>query len=212
LMIISRNIRAKNKSKILGVINVLKNWKVQEIGGAVALLICGLVLLLMPELTLVTIANVIGILVIMIGAFFLIGYFLRKELAAGNNDLIKGLVIVCIGIFICVKSELVVSVLPVVLGIGVVLSGILKLQHAFDLKRMGFDTWVRIGLTAVVNIFIGLIVILNPFSTVAWLMRLVGIGFLFSGVTDLITTIYVSKKASEYYVDGKAEETDEEIK
>ena len=185
---------------------MLKNWKVQEIGGAVALLICGLVLLLMPELTLVTIANVIGILVIMIGAFFLIGYFLRKELAAGNNDLIKGLVIVCIGIFICVKSELVVSVLPVVL------SGILKLQHAFDLKRMGFDTWVRIGLTAAVNIFIGLIVILNPFSTVAWLMRLVGIGFLFSGVTDLITTIYVSKKASEYYVDGKAEETDEEIK
>ena len=140
------------------------------------------------------------------------GYFLRKELAAGNNDLIKGLVIVCIGIFICVKSELVVSVLPVVLGIGVVLSGILKLQHAFDLKRMGFDTWVRIGLTSAVNIFIGLIVILNPFSTVAWLMRLVGIGFLFSGVTDLITTIYVSKKASEYYVDGKAEETDEEIK
>ena len=119
---------------------MLKNWKVQEIGGAVALLICGLVLLLMPELTLVTIANVIGILVIIIGAFFLIGYFLRKELAAGNNDLIKGLVIVCIGIFICVKSELVVSVLPVVLGIGVVLSGILKLQHAFDLKRMGFDT------------------------------------------------------------------------
>ena len=191
---------------------MLKNWKVQEIGGAVTLLICGLVLLLMPELTLVTIANVIGILVIMIGAFFLIGYFLRKELAAGNNDLIKGLVIVCIGIFICVKSELVVSVLPVVLGIGVVLSGILKLQHAFDLKRMGFDTWVRIGLASAVNIFIGLIVILNPFSTVAWLMRLVGIGFLFSGVTDLITTIYVSKKASEYYVDGKAEETDEEIK
>ena len=96
---------------------MLKNWKVQEIGGAVALLICGLVLLLMPELTLVTIANVIGILVFIIGAFFLIGYFLRKELAAGNNDLIKGLVIVCIGIFICMKSELVVSVLPVVLGI-----------------------------------------------------------------------------------------------
>ena len=43
---------------------MLKNWKVQEIGGAVALLICGLVLLLMPELTLVTIANVIGILAV----------------------------------------------------------------------------------------------------------------------------------------------------
>ena len=98
------------------------------------------------------------------------------------------------------------SILPVVLGIGVVLSGILKLQHAFDLKRMGFGTWVRIAITAAINVFIGLIVILNPFSTAAWLMRLVGIAFIFSGVTDLVTTIYVSRKASEYYVDGKAEE------
>lgn len=185
---------------------MLKNWKLQEVGGAVTLLICGLVLLLIPELTLVTIANVIGIFVIVIGAFFLVSYFMRKELAAGNNDLIKGLVIVFVGVFICVKSELVVSILPVVLGIGVVLSGILKLQHAFDLKRMGFDTWVRIAITAVINVFIGLIVILNPFSTAAWLMRLVGIAFIFSGVTDLVTTIYVSRKASEYYVDGKAEE------
>lgn len=183
---------------------MLKSWKLQEVGGAVTLLICGLVLLLMPELTLVTIANVIGIFVIVIGAFFLVSYFMRKELAAGNNDLIKGLVIVFVGIFICVKSELVVSILPVVLGIGVVLSGILKLQHAFDLKRMGFGTWIRIAITAAINVFIGLIVILNPFSTAAWLMRLVGIAFIFSGVTDLVTTIYVSRKASEYYVDGKA--------
>ena len=65
---------------------MLKNWKLQEVGGAVTLLICGLVLLLMPELTLVTIANVIGIFVIVIGAFFLVSYFMRKELAAGNND------------------------------------------------------------------------------------------------------------------------------
>ena len=176
---------------------MLKNWKVQEIGGAVALLICGLVLLLMPELTLVTIANVIGILVIIIGAFFLIGYFLRKELAAGNNDLIKGLVIVCIGIFICVKSELVVSVLPVVLGIGVVLSGILKLQHAFDLKRMGFDTWVRIGLTSAVNIFIGLIVILNPFSTAEFIMIFAGATMIAEGITDIICVIFILRKVRE---------------
>lgn len=58
---------------------MLKNWKLQEVGGAVTLLICGLVLLLMPELTLVTIANVIGIFVIVIGAFFLVSYFMRKN-------------------------------------------------------------------------------------------------------------------------------------
>ena len=114
--------------------------------------------------------------------------------------------------FICVKSELVVSVLPVVLGIGVVLSGILKLQHAFDLKRMGFDTWVRIGLTSAVNIFIGLIVILNPVFNRGMADASCGHRIPFQRCDRPLTTIYVSKKASEYYVDGKAEETDEEIK
>ncbi len=183
-----------------------KKWKWQEISSALLMVIAGFVLLFMPELTLRTIANVVGIIIIAIGAIFLISYFLRRNLPAGNYDLVRGLVIAGAGVFICVKSELVVSVLPVLLGIGVVVSGILKLQHALDLKKMGYATWVRIGITAAVGIFIGLLVIMNPFSTVAWLMRFIGIGFIFSGVTDLMTTMYVSKKASEYYVDGEAEE------
>lgn len=184
----------------------MKRWKLQETGSALLMVIAGLILLFMPELTLMTIANLIGFIVIIIGAIFLISYMGRKQLAAGNYDLVKGLIIVCVGIFICVKSELVVSVLPVILGIGVAVSGILKLQHALDLRRMGYSTWIRIGVTAAISIFIGLLVIMNPFSTVAWLMRFVGIGLVYSGVTDLITTVYVSKKASEYYVDGEAEE------
>lgn len=183
-----------------------KKWKWQEISSALLMVVAGLVLLFMPELTLKTIANVVGIIIMMIGAVFLISYFVRRSLDSGNYDLVKGLIIVGAGIFICVKSELVVSVLPVLLGIGVVVSGILKLQHALDLRKMGYDTWMRIGITAAISIFIGLLVIMNPFSTVAWLMRFIGIGFIFSGVTDLITTIYVSKKASEYYVEGSAKE------
>lgn len=58
---------------------MLKSWKLQEVGGAVTLLICGLVLLLMPELTLVTIANVIGIFVIVIGCLFLSQLFYEKK-------------------------------------------------------------------------------------------------------------------------------------
>jgi hypothetical protein len=37
-------------------------------------------------------------------------------------------------------------------------------------------------------------------------MRIVGAGLIFSGLTDVITAIYVAKKADAYYVDGEAEE------
>lgn len=185
---------------------MLKKWKFQEITSALLLLVGGLILLLVPELTLVTIANAVGIILILIGAIFIISYVCRKQMAAGNYDLVKGLVTAGIGLFICVRSEAVISILPVLLGIGVVVSGILKLQHGFDLKRMGVSAWTKVMVTAAVNILIGLIVILNPFSTVALLMRLIGAGLIFSGLTDMITTIYVSKKASEYYVDGEAKE------
>lgn len=183
-----------------------EKWKFQEMSSALLLVIGGLILLLMPKLTLEMIANVAGAIVIIIGVIFIITYLGRKQMSAGNYDLVKGLIILGIGIFICVKSELVISILPVLMGIGVVISGIIKLQHALDLRRMGADAWVKFGITAVINIFIGLIVIMNPFGTVALLMRVIGASLIFSGVTDLVTAVYVSKKASEYYVDGKAEE------
>ncbi|MFQ9389855.1 MAG: AI-2E family transporter [Coprococcus sp.] len=78
------NIRAKNKSKILGVIKVLKNWKVPgdwRCSGPADLRACFIVDA--GAGTLVTIANVIGILVIIIGAFFLIGYF-REGTGSGQ--------------------------------------------------------------------------------------------------------------------------------
>lgn len=185
---------------------MLKQWKFQEISSGLLLTAGGLILLFVPELTLVTIANAVGIVLIIIGAIFIFSYICRKQMAAGNNDLVKGIVTAGIGLFICVRSEAVISILPVLLGVGVVVSGILKLQHAFDLRRMAVSAWTKVMITAAINILIGLIVILNPFSTVAFLMRLIGVGLIFSGLTDVITTIYVSKKASEYYVDGEAEE------
>lgn len=185
---------------------MLKKWKLQECGSGLLLLLCGLILLLNPELTLTAIANLVGGIVIVIGAIYLICFVGRRNAAGGSYDLIKGLIIVAAGIFICVRSAVVVSILPVIMGIGMMISGLLKLQHGLALRRMGFSTWKRIGITAIINILIGLLVVLNPFSTAAWLMRVIGIGFIFSGVTDLITTLYVSKKESEYYVDGKAEE------
>lgn len=185
---------------------MLKKWKLQEIASGLLLTLGGLILLLMPELTLKAIANAVGIILIVIGVIFIISYICRKQLAAGNYDLVKGIVTIGVGLFICMRSELVISILPVLLGIGVVVSGILKLQHGFDLKRMEVGAWTKVMVMAAINILIGLIVVLNPFSTVAFLMQLIGAGLIFSGLTDVITTVYVSKKASEYYVDGKAEE------
>ena len=67
-----------------------KKWKWQEISSALLMVVAGLVLLFMPELTLKTIANVVGIIIMMIGAVFLISYFVRRSLASGNYDLVKG--------------------------------------------------------------------------------------------------------------------------
>lgn len=63
---------------------MLKNWKLQEVGGAVTLLICGLVLLLMPELTLVTIANVIGYFRHRNRRLFLSQLFYEKRTGSGK--------------------------------------------------------------------------------------------------------------------------------
>jgi uncharacterized membrane protein HdeD (DUF308 family) len=78
------------------------------------------------------------------------------------------------------------------LGIVILINGIVKLQQVAELVRMNEGGWLFIAILAAVNIIIGIVAILNPFDTANLLIRVIGIGLLYGGITDLIAGGYVS--------------------
>ncbi len=184
---------------------MLKHLKWQEICSAIILAAIGGVLIFRPEVTMDLLTKAIGILLIVIGAIFVLSFFLRRIPNIDNNNLVSGVVIVGIGIFVYMKQELFVSFIPILLGIGIVISGIFKLQRGFEIRRMRNGGWAWVAVLGLINILLGTLVLLNPAVIARILMQLIGGFLIFSGLFDLITTLVVSRKFSRFIVEGKAE-------
>ena len=172
----------------------LKKIKWNVIISSVIYVALGVILLLWPEKMARNICYVIGVIAVAVGIVNLIDY-IRKDypVDAYRYNLVYGLVSILFGVFVFVKVDTVVSIIPFLLGFAVTISGLLKLQNAVDLVRMKYKGWGAVMIVSVLNIAFGVVLIMNPFDSAMVLFICIGIGMIYSGVSDLIATIMLSR-------------------
>lgn len=172
----------------------LKKIKWNVIISSVIYVALGVILLLWPEKMARNICYVIGVIAVAVGIVNLIDY-IRKDYSvdAYRYNLVYGLVSILFGVFVFVKVDTVVSIIPFLLGFAVTISGLLKLQNAVDLVRMKYKGWGAVMIVSVLNIAFGVVLIMNPFDSAMILFICIGIGMIYSGVSDLIATIMLSR-------------------
>lgn len=177
---------------------LLKQLKWNLILLAVFFIVLGVVLILWPGATMKTICYMLAAILIIIGVVFLANY-LRKDIAGliYRYDLVVGLCAVLGGILVIIKVNQLTELIPAVLGFLVTTSGILKMQNSVDMLRLGHGTWYVAFAMAIINIVFGVLLLINPFGTMELLLIWLGIGFVYSGVTDLYVTISISHKLSK---------------
>lgn len=174
--------------------SILKKVKWNVILSSVIYVAMGVLLLLWPEMITKNICYVIGFLAIAIGIVNLIDYIRHDITLEGYRySLVTGLASILIGIFIVLKVELVMSIIPFLLGLAVTISGFMKFQNAVDLIRLKYNGWVAVLLISIVNIVFGIILMSNPFTSAIVLTICIGVGMIYSGVSDLIATIMLSR-------------------
>jgi uncharacterized membrane protein HdeD (DUF308 family) len=171
----------------------------QEMVKSVLLVVLGLLLLFKPGMATKTIAYVIAAIFIINGIIHIVGYIRGSsgEMSDGTKTYagVGGLVIGVLSIvFAFMIGWVFVSFIPIMLGIVILINGIVKMNQVMELVKMNEGGWLFIAILAVVNIAIGVVAILNPFDTANLLIRVIGIGFLYGGITDLIAGGYVSGK------------------
>lgn len=171
---------------------LLKQLKWNLILMALMFVVLGVILIIWPAATMRTICYVLAALLIAVGAGSLVSY-LRKDISGiiYRYDLVVGLSCILGGILIIIKVDALTSLIPVVLGFLVTISGILKMQNSIDLMRLGHGTWHVAFILAIVNIVFGVILLMNPFAAEMLIMCL-GIALVYSGITDLYVTIAIS--------------------
>lgn len=172
----------------------LKNFKWETILAALMYVIVGALLVIFPTAIAKSLCYTIAIIVIAIGVIKLISFLIKKEQDGFvRTGLVSGIIFILIGVFIAVKSSVIISIIPFVLGILIAVSGFTKLQNVIQLKKLGENSKGMLVM-ALINIVIGLCLASNPFRAAKWMIVLIGICVLLTGLSDLFSAVYVYRK------------------
>lgn len=156
---------------------------------AVLYTVLGVVLMLFPGTALRWACALIGVVTLLYGLVRAAGYWKGGGAYNQRFDLFLGVVLVLLGIFLLVTPQVLVSVIPVTLGVYILVDSIAAVKRALDMKALGFDKWWISFLAAVLLAAFGVVMILRPFKAVESLVVFIGLGFVFDGVYTLANTI-----------------------
>ena len=166
---------------------------------AVAYVVFGLSLLIKPELSTTVICYAIGAVCVIYAVANLIKYFTGSmNRMYIEPDFVVSVIICVFGIVTIVRPSVIISILPFIVGIVLVFSGLIKVQDGINLKRFNYDRWFLVLGFAVISVILGIVVLLNPFGTGLFFTRMVGLFFTVDGVLS-ISSIVMLRKNGKFY-------------
>ncbi len=173
-------------------------FKTDLVLQSIAMIIIGIVLMFFPGATQNAIAYAISIVLVVCGVIKIINYFRAPSRTIGGFneysspvELISGILMIVLAALI---TKVLISIIPVVLGFFVLYSGLIKLDQAIQLIRSKQGGYIVVLVMSIVTMIIGVIAIFHPAAINNILIQIIGAGLTFGGVTDLISTGYISRK------------------
>lgn len=165
-----------------------------QIVTSVIYILLGLCLICMPVGTVNLICKLVfGIIMIVAGLYHILIYVMEK-MNATVLDLFSGGILLVLGGFLFFNPQVVIKLLPILLGAFVLIDSIWTLQGAFRLKKRGDEMWKLLLAGSLIFIGLGIAMIVNPFQVVRYTIMFAGWILLCNGVVDLVF-MFILKRA-----------------
>lgn len=159
--------------------------KWEKLVTAIVVIVLGIVFVADPNGSGDAVCKVAGVAMIVLAAAMLIRYFSSAQLFPEN--LIFSAVLLLLGIFFIAKSGVVMTVLGLFFGIFLVIDGASKIRDGIDAAKAKMQGWWIWFLLALLTIVLGVLVMFGES-----VMTLLGISLIVDGVSDIVTTLWLS--------------------
>ncbi len=189
----------------------LKRFFRSSIVTSIILIVLGILLVFQSEFTIMAIAYIIGAILIAIGALAFIKFVQNINKNEKNElDIVYGLGTIILGILVIKNHEMIASIIPFVIGVGIIVSSSTKLQCAFELKAKNNPQWKITMIASIISVICGVILLFNPFKGAVIITQVVGIFIILYGVLDIISTITIKKNVDAIHkaIEGTAEDVE----
>lgn len=195
---------------------LMKKFFRSSLISSIILMIIGVLLILQSEITIITISYLIGTLLIAMGAIAIIKFIKNiNNVAREELDIFYGVVTIILGVIVVYNPEAIASIIPIIIGIGIIINSATKLQYAIELRESLNNQWKTTVVISIISAVCGVILICNPFKGAVVIMQIIG-GFIVAySILDIVSTITIKKNVAAIHnaIDGNindAEVVDEE--
>ena len=192
----------------------LKKLKKNVVISAMLCILLGLVLAIWPGMSMHIVCIAIGSVLILGGLIRLAESFLGRDGSMYTQiNMIVGIIFTVVGIWIVIKPEKVLAIIPIIVGIVIAVHGLNNLRQAVTLCKEKYDKWWVALLLGLVTVGFGALLIFRPFAALDTAVMLIGFFLIYDGVSDLWIVSRVAKTAKilrqeARAVDVEAEEID----
>lgn len=166
-------------------------------------IVLGAALIAKPEFFTHAISYTIGGLSIAAGVIeairFLLGRNSPKEENASDPGvffIVRGVILVAIGIFLILKPDFIAQVLALMFGLYMLISGAASLFDSMKIKKAN-EEWQLPCLLASLTLLGGIVILFNPMLPNNIMFTVLGIVLLASGITNLIGSVIGKRKVEE---------------
>lgn len=107
-----------------------------------------------------------------------------------TSDKMLGILFLLIGLFCLFGWRIILSFLPLMLGIILLLSALSRLPIALDAFQLGLPGRVPVLISTLLPLILGIIMLVNPFGVTSLLIRFFGIGLIADGICALAAALF----------------------
>ena len=176
-----------------------KKLKFNFVVAALLYLALGVVLVGWPDTTSQIICCVIGAVLLAYGAVSILVFLASQEkTAALGLNLVVGVVAAALGVFFLTQPKLLLSILPVLMGLFIIIVSLLSVKRAFELRRWQYSKWWVALILALAAIGLGLLIAFHPYMAAQTVVVVIWLAFLYVGVCDL-WAIFTASRAAKLY-------------
>lgn len=166
--------------------------------STVITLILGIILAYSPEGSIKVITGIIALMFLLIGILQLVDYIKQSKLEKMMSlSLILGILLTAVGVYLFINLESLANFITTLIGIAILIKSLFKLQYAFNIRDIS-DKWFYNLIVGIAGIVIGIILLVNPFSSAKLFLRIIGIIFILGSIIELVETFMVLKTIEDH--------------
>lgn len=159
---------------------------------AAVFMLVSVLILFVPQIEIKDICYFCCGAVLVLGIYMIVRYFLTEGYRRlSEYGFSEGVLFVLLGSCGLVSADAIASSFLTVLGLALLLSGVIKLQYALDLKFMEDKAWLGFFIVTIVFLVCSVVSVLKPFSNKTFYEKYTCYVLLIDGIVTIVNICYL---------------------